>query len=278
MRLLQPFLTNRNPVSQTIDFFSRTARGKRHLPPVWLRDVGPSNFEATGQEFLRYFIELAGLKPVERVLDIGCGSGRMALPLTGYFTRAGSYVGLDVTRSSIVWCRQQITSRFSNFQFLHSDLYNLRYNPQGRLEAKDYVFPLSSASFDFIFLTSVFTHLLPEDTAQYLREIARLLQPDGRCLATFFLLNEAQEAFAKQGLNDINFQYGPGPHRLRDKAIPESAVAYQETYLSKLLDTCGLTPVLPIYYGQWSGRSDGLSYQDILLLKRRNDLTDVSST
>lgn len=277
MKLLQPLLTTRNPVSQIVDLIGRTARGQHHLPPIWLRDVGPSDFEATGQEFLRYFIELGGLQPAERVLDIGCGSGRMALPLTSYLTAAGSYVGLDVTRDSIQWCRQQVTARFPNFQFLHLDLVNQRYNPQGRLKAKDCVFPLGATRFDFIFLTSVFTHLLPDDTTQYLREIARLLQPQGRCLATFFLLSDTQQRLAAKGLNHIDFSYGPGPYRLRNEAVPESAVAYQEGYLRELLEACGLTPVLPIYYGQWSGRPDGLSYQDILILKRREAVAGVCS-
>ena len=59
------------------DFVNRAVHGELHLPPWWLRDVGGGDFKAAGQEFLRLFIELAGLQPDERVLDIGCGSGRI---------------------------------------------------------------------------------------------------------------------------------------------------------------------------------------------------------
>src|SRR5205085_6486747 len=59
-------------------------------PPALARSVG-GEFRATGAEFLRYFIELGGLRPTEHVLDVGCGVGRMAVPLTGYLDAGGRY-------------------------------------------------------------------------------------------------------------------------------------------------------------------------------------------
>ena len=94
-----------------------------------------------------------------------------------------------------------------------------------------------------------------------------MLRPYGRGFFTFFLLNETQQSLAKQERNDINFEYGTGPCRMRDESIPESAVAYDETYLIELLAECGLGAHGPVYYGIWSGRHDGLSYQDILLVQ-----------
>ncbi len=250
------------------DFAGRAVRGQLHLPPWWLRDVGGSDFEATGQEFLRLFINLAHLQPDEQVLEIGCGCGRMALPLTGYLNEAGSYTGMDITLEAIRWCQHHLTPRHPNFQFFHADLYNKRYNPEGRCQPKDYRFPFEDESFDFIFLTSVFTHLLPEDTENYLREVARLLRRNGRGLLTFFLLNETQQLLADQGLNDIDFKYGSEQYRMRSDITPESAVAYEEVFLKELAARCELTISEPIQYGTWSGHSDGLSYQDILLAHR----------
>lgn len=254
------------------DFFKRAIRGELHLPPWWLRDVGGADFEATGQEFLRLFIQLGSLQPDERILEIGCGSGRMALPLTGYVSPEGSYVGMDITGESIIWCQRNITRRYPNFQFLHSDLYNKRYNPNGCYLASDYTFPFEDESFDFIFLTSVFTHMLPEDVENYLREIPRLLRCEGRSLITFFLLNETQRGLASQGRSDIDFKYGTGPYRMRSEAVPESAIAYDEAFLRRLAADCGLEIREPVRYGTWSGRDDGLSYQDIVLVRRsRNE-------
>lgn len=44
------------------------------------------------------------------------------------------------------------------------------------------------SSFDFVFLTSVFTHLLPEDMNNYFSEVVRVLTHARRCLITYFLL------------------------------------------------------------------------------------------
>jgi len=250
------------------DFVSRAVRGELRLPPWWLRDVGGGDFRVAGQEFLHLFIELAGLQPEERVLDIGCGCGRIALPLTGYLSQRGGYSGLDVVEEAIHWCQQHITPRYPNFQFLHTDLYNKRYNPTGCYLAKEYVFPFEDHSFDFIFLASVFTHLLPDDTKNYLEEVARLLNPvGGRVFITFFLLNQTQQSLADQGLNTIDFKFGTDPYQMRDATIPESAVAYQEEYISELLVQSGLEMFGPIRYGTWSGRTGGLSHQDIILVQ-----------
>lgn len=254
------------------DFVHRAIKGELHLPPWWLRDVGGAeDFEAVGQEFLDLFVRLAQLQPDEQVLEIGCGSGRMALPLTGFLSLSGSYTGIDIVAPFIAWCQKHISRRHPNFAFLHADLYNQRYNPAGRYQASEYAFPFPDERFDFIFLTSVFTHLLPEDTQHYLREIRRLLRPSGRCLATFFLLNETQARLDAEGKNAITFRYGEDPIRTRSETVPESAVAYDEAYLLDLLSDCGLTLQPPIHYGAWSGRTDGLSYQDILLFRRTDD-------
>lgn len=269
MKLSQILLTKPNLVSVPIDFIIRATQGRLHLPPSWLRDVGPTDFEATGQEFLSLFIQLANLQPDEQILEIGCGCGRMVLPLTRYLSQSGSYLGMDINQKAIIWCQQHITSRYPNFRFLHADLYNKRYNPSGCYQAQNYRFPFEGESFDFIFLTSVFTHLLLEDTENYLREVARLLRQDGRSVVTFFLLNETQQLLASRGQNDIDFKYGARPYRTRSEITPESAVAYDEVFLRQLITQCGLEIVEPIHYGTWSGRQDGLSYQDVALLRPR---------
>ena len=74
------------------DWCLRAATGKRHLPPSRLRDVGDTDFEATGEEFRDYFVKFCNLQPTARVFEIGCGIGRIASPLTGYLID-GTIVG-----------------------------------------------------------------------------------------------------------------------------------------------------------------------------------------
>ena len=144
-----------------------------------------------GQEFLGYFTGLCELQPSDHVLDVGCGVGRMAIPLVDYLGSGGRYEGFEnVADDGTNWCTENISVRYPNFSFAHADIYNARYNPGGSIQSAEFVFPYEDESFDFAFATSVFTHMLPADVEHYLLEIARVLKPTGRTLTTFFLLNE----------------------------------------------------------------------------------------
>lgn len=142
--------------------FADRLRGRQDdlMPPrKMIHNIGGS-FADVGNTFLRYFIELGGLQPSDKVLDVGCGVGRMAVPLTRYLANPGSYEGFDIDAKEIEWCTRHITSRYPNFRFRTADIQSRRYNPKGAYTAAEYKFPFPDGSFDFLFMTSVFTHIL----------------------------------------------------------------------------------------------------------------------
>jgi SAM-dependent methyltransferase len=235
------------------------------VPPRWLHFVGGGDFVAMGRNFLRHFIELAGLRPAEDVLDIGCGVGRMARPLTGYLDQEGSYRGFDIVPEGIAWCRRHITPYYPHFQFQHANIYNAEYNRGGFLRAGEFIFPYPDNSFDFAFATSVFTHMLPVDVANYLAQIRRVLRPGGRCLLTFFILNDEAHALMAGSGSLFNFAYDAGGCFTTTPNRPEAALAYQEAELRILLTRAGLALREPLLYGSWCGREHYVEGQDMLL-------------
>lgn len=250
------------------DYLMRIVQGKRDFPPLRLRRyVGPPRtFESSGTEFVCYLMMLANLRHDTSFLDIGCGCGLLAIYLKDYLSPRGRYLGLDIDASSIRWCQRRITGVNPNYAFKHMDVRSLAYNPRGQYAAEDYTLPVEDASFDLVLLKSVFTHMQAGEIDRYLAEIARVLRPDGCCLATFFLLNPEQQRMAAEGRNALDFAFGDERSRYVYEHSPESAIAYDETFIRQQLIKHGLTLKKPIIYGRWSGREDGLSFQDMMLI------------
>jgi ubiquinone/menaquinone biosynthesis C-methylase UbiE len=269
-RRLKPYLRRLYDFSTIIYHFPAYHVGRLSglrdplLPPNWLHSVGGWDFKEVGETFLQYFVNLAGIKPHYRVLDVGSGTGRMALPLTKYL-KDGSYEGIDIVAPSVKWCQKTYALRHRNFRFHLSDIYNKEYNPKGKVKASEYKFPFESASFDFVFLTSVFTHMLPEDMENYLSEIARVLTGGGRCLITYFLLNAESLKLIEEKVSFHNFEYELQGCRVERENVPEYAVAYNESAIRSLYGKYGLNILEPVHYGFWCRRKDGLSWQDIII-------------
>jgi len=238
------------------------------VPPRGLRDVGAGDFVAVGDGIARLLEEHCGLAPESRVLDVGCGIGRVARALTAVVTPPGSHLGFDVSRTDIRWCRSHLGRRFPAFSFVHADVRNPVYNPRGRVEPTNFSFPCADSSVDVVVATSLFTHLLDAAAARYMSEVARVLRPGGRCLATFFLLCDESRALSARGLGGHRFPSRVGDAWVADVARPEAAVAYEEDLLRSFCAQVGLEVVEPVLWGAWCGREGVSDYQDTVILGR----------
>jgi SAM-dependent methyltransferase len=237
------------------------------VPPHELIFCGDGDYRAIGAEFLGHFVRLGGLQPGHRMLDLGSGVGRMAVPLTQYLSDTGQYVGVDVAAAGIAWCDATITPAYPNFRFTQVDVAHPLYNPAGALAAESLRLPFDDGSFDFIAMVSVLTHLDPPAVAHYAREVSRLLAPGGVCFATAFLLNAPSRAGIEAGSARPAFPQAPGTLLYADPAAPLAAVAYDEDTLLAAFLAAGLRRRPGAAYGHWSGRT-GTSFQDISVFER----------
>jgi SAM-dependent methyltransferase len=235
----------RNTLMAVYDQVSYAVAG---LPPRRLRTwISPLwfNFHDTGRDQLEFFIEMAGLQPSHRVLDIACGVGRLAIPLATYLDDKGGYDGFDINEELIEWCRRKITAGRSNFRFQTADIATC-WSPKGRFSVDQYRFPYADGQFDFAYAGSIFTHILPDGARNYLSQTARVLKPGGRFVSTWLVYNQrSMQLTSTSAVVRRNWNYDHTDFRVKVEDQPEASVAYDEAAIRKMYDEAGLEILEP---------------------------------
>ena len=234
-----------------------TGRRDKMMPPRSQNFTGSvDDFMTSARMHIRRLSRIAGLTPHSRMLDVGCGMGRLATALIDYLAEDGRYDGFDIVPAGVKWAQEHVAAGHPNIHFVLADIYNKEYNPGGKLKAIDYRFPYDDATFDLAVLISVFTHLVPGDLEHYVSEIARVLKPGGRCYATFALIDEEAKKGMAEGRAEFQFKpMLPSPHWATGDRVEELAVAYEVPYVKDLYARYHLDGDYTIYYGTWSGRA-----------------------
>ena len=123
-----------------------------------------------------------GLSNGMRVLDFGCGSGRVAFALSKHIDLE-DFVGIDVVDELTDYARSRCPDTY-RFVISHS------------LEI-----PLVPESLDYAYALSVFTHLSQVEIAIYIEEIYRKLRSAGLFLFSFLEVNRHWELFESTKLS-----------------------------------------------------------------------------
>jgi SAM-dependent methyltransferase len=147
--------------------------------PNFLPGIGSGDFAVVGSAQVRRMVDLAGLRPGDRV---GCGLGRTARALRHFLSASGRYDGIDVVCDVVRCCQQNLSRVDRRLRFHHAPVRNELYQPQGGIEAREYRFPFDDASFDVVIAESLFTHLDSEAVRHYLAEIGRVPASGRRAL------------------------------------------------------------------------------------------------
>ena len=175
-------------------------------------------FSSALQEVIRLSL-ICGLNEQSRILDIGCGQGRLAIGLQATFPRLKSYIGIDVHKPSIDWCKKTLVR--PNFNFIYIDTINDRYNPSGK---KIYKLPIDNNSCDVIYLYSVLTHMKKHEVEKYLKQISIILSNSGKVLLTIYAedWDVSEESNPDGYLAELGEHQGPLHRVVFDKSAFES--------------------------------------------------------
>ena len=241
-------------------------REDRYMPPRRMRGLGgEGDYKEVGHEFLSHLVSLGRLAPHERVIDIGCGPGRLAHELEGFLGPAASYTGIDPNAECVDWLAEAYRYRL-DFEFQHVDLRNGLYNPEGAVDPATWRFPFEDATHDAVTMFSVMTHVLPDAVERYFHEARRVLIPGGWILTTMFLLDPAARAAIDDGSAIIPFQPDDGRVAYVDADLPEQAIAYDQEWVLDRISEAGFATV-GIRHGTWTPRDSGRAFQDIVVAR-----------
>lgn len=111
------------------------------------------------QEWAGRMIEAAGVRPNQRVLDVGCGTGVLARTAAERVGRVGKVVGVDINEGMLAVARRKAPH------------IEWRFGPAEELPFEDNGFDAVVSQFSLMFF---------EDRLAALREMARVLRPGGR--------------------------------------------------------------------------------------------------
>jgi SAM-dependent methyltransferase len=169
-----------------------------------------------------------GYSRESRLVDIGCGAGRLATGLLAEFGEV-DYLGLDANRTFLDWCREHIQRVHPTYRFVHYDVVNELYNPLGTVDGAKIQLPVESQSADIVYLWGVFTNMRPDHTTVYLSEASRIARHGGRLFLTAFVEDDVPPV-----------SYNPPDYVPYDCTVPLAVVQYNRQDFFSLLAQHGL--------------------------------------
>lgn len=150
-----------------IDTYQKTLRTliAQHGEPAAMDLIVGGQFDNIGILELS-LLKTLGLRPEHTVVDVGCGTGRLAAKLAPWLT--GKYHGFDIIPELVQYAAKLVQR--PDWEFGTTQGTNI---------------PVADATADVVCFFSVFTHLEHDDMYRYLAESKRILKPGGTVVFSY---------------------------------------------------------------------------------------------
>lgn len=203
------------------------------IPSVEMRElVGPTDpkeFDNPTRSLIYHYLPYVTEEKYESFFDFGCGCGRVARQLIQQRVPPKRYVGVDLHKGMVEWAQANLAASTHGFEFHHHDVYNVRFNPQGK-EPPVESLPVGDSEFTMVHALSVFTHLTQMQTEFYLPEVARILRDDGVFVSSWLLFDKASFPFLPEICGAL----------YASDVDPSAAVVYDREWVQAFATRCGM--------------------------------------
>jgi len=233
---------------------------------------------------LPFLMAKGSLSKSSNVFDFGCGLGRLASAFASMNGACGTYYGYEPETVALEWLKSKYSdSQF--FRFAGSPLpqdMNYVTNPGNfgtankAFEERGGALPnpkvltelLDGQRFNLQFSSSVFTHMWGADIIETIRRFGPIAATDAVFINTWLIVDDHAQNALNTGAADRKLPIEVGGVLTYSHSNPLVCTAFRLNEVQRIYAEAG-HEIQEILYGSWSGRSNGVIYQDIVISKER---------
>lgn len=238
--------------------------------------VGGSDPELVGDMCAWHLSRHTPINDQTRLLDFGCGIGRVTLAMLKHHPSIKGITGIDIVPKMVDFCRDTIGSQFPNVNFeLTADTndHYERYKDGAKPKSRSELSKAYGDQFDVAYAFSVFTHVDVEDFVSLLKFVGTMMKPGGHFFFTAFALSPYSRGRIKNRKTIGSYVTPKSTFIKQDKVLignPDDRlafIAYDIAMIEEMICQAGLVPTL-VEYGEWRGGGVSSSLQDLFVCRK----------
>jgi SAM-dependent methyltransferase len=221
------------------------------------------------------FLIKMGLRKDSVLFDYGCGLGRLGYAASKYLGPAGSYIGYEPNSGALAFLKSAYARR-DNFRFYGDALsFEEDYVAVGAgqrhggrksvdILPQDYI----DRIVDIQYSSSVMTHMWLDAITRLLENLNSIVKPGGLCVNTWLIVDDFARYALDCGMADRELPLRVKGAHTYSAENPLVCTAYDLNQVRDAYEKAG-HDIVEILWGSWSGRDNGVHYQDIVVSRPR---------
>ncbi len=223
---------------------------------------------------LPFLMDSVGLKPSSRLLDYGCGLGRLAYAASKFLSDDGAYYGFEPNMEALTFLKTAYAER-PNFHFhgvelsVEDDYVAVAKGDRreegvkaNEIDPTEFV----DSAIDVQWSCSVFTHMWTDSIINSLRSFNDMVSVEGHCVNTWLVVDDFAAYLLRCGRADRTLPFRINGALTSSEDNPLNITAYELSTVQEIYRDAG-HEIVDILYGSWAGRDNGVIYQDIVISK-----------